>query len=129
MSDLPHIPADFFRHEDPIPPMNTSDSSFLLYPDSYTQQSLTNDAPDEEEDIQDVLKVLLDLHEQSKQDNGTQQQFEENYLTVLKAVHYNEEMQNKVREQIELIDKQLDTNSKLLVSYTCVSLWCLFVTC
>lgn len=124
MSDLPHIPAELFQHDHPIP----SDPSYLLYSDSYTQQSASNDASEqeEEEDIQDVLKVLLDLHEQSKEELGPEQQFEQNYLTVLKSIHNNEEMQNKVRQQIELVDKQLDINANLLVCYTCIIYSCIY---
>lgn len=131
MSDLPHIPAEFFQHGDSIPSVESSNFPYLLYPDTYTQQSTTNDSPEEEEeeDIQDVLRVLLDLHEQSKEECEPQQQFEQNYLTISKAIHNNEEMQNKVREQIELVDKQLDINLSLLVSlHVRPLLFCIILT-
>lgn len=71
----------------------------------------TNTNDEEPEGMQEVLDALLDLHSLQSMNPV---RFESDYVTILKAINLNEELQNKVQDQIRLVEEQLDTNSKLL---------------
>ncbi|GAN08499.1 hypothetical protein MAM1_0207c08013 [Mucor ambiguus] len=100
----------------PLIPLDLGVDYSLSYP-SFSESSNafiadTNNARNEEpEDMQEVLDALLDLHSLK---NTDPMRFEKDYVTILKAINLNEELQGKVQDQIQLVEEQLDTNSKLL---------------
>lgn len=102
----------------PLIPLDLGVDYCLDYPSfsesnaAFTAQtnSTSNNEP---EDMQEVLDALLDLHSLQNMDPV---RFEKDYVTILKAIHLNEELQTKVQDQIRRVEEQLDTNSKHLVS-------------
>lgn len=102
----------------PLIPLDLDVDYSLTYPSfSESNSAFTADTtssnPEEPEDMQEVLDALLDLHSLQNMDPV---RFEKDYVTILKAINLNDELQSKVQEQIRLVEEQLDTNSKLLVS-------------
>jgi hypothetical protein len=71
-----------------------------------------NNNNEEPEDMQEVLDALLDLHDLRNIDPA---QFETDYLTILKAINLNDELQNKAEDQIRFVEEQLETNARLMV--------------
>ncbi|KAI8636638.1 hypothetical protein BD408DRAFT_425811 [Parasitella parasitica] len=65
----------------------------------------------EADDMQEVLDALLDLDSLK---NINPERFETDYITILKAINLNDKLQEKIQDQIRLVDEKLDTNAKLL---------------
>ncbi|KAL9537524.1 hypothetical protein MBANPS3_011703 [Mucor bainieri] len=85
-------------------------SSFDQSNNAFTANT-TNASNEEPEDMQEVLDALLDLHSLQNMDPV---RFEKDYVTILKAINLNDELQSKVQEQIRLVEEQLNTNANLL---------------
>ncbi|KAL7328998.1 hypothetical protein PS15p_207181 [Mucor circinelloides] len=106
--DSPLIPLDLgVDYGLGYTPFSGSDGAFT--PDANNNNNNTRN--EEPEDMQEVLDALLDLHSLQNKDPV---RFEKDYVTILKAINLNEELQNKVQDQIRLVEEQLNTNSKLL---------------
>lgn len=110
--DSPLIPLDLgVDYGLGYPPFSGSDGAFTA--DANNNNNNNNTSNEEPEDMQEVLDALLDLHSLQNKDPV---RFEKDYVTILKAISLNEELQNKVQDQIRLVEEQLNTNSKLLVN-------------
>lgn len=108
--DSPLIPLDLgVDYGLGYTPFSGSDGAFT----ADANNNNNNTSNEEPEDMQEVLDALLDLHSLQNKDPV---RFEKDYVTILKAINLNEELQNKVQDQIRLVEEQLNTNSKLLVN-------------
>lgn len=87
---------------------NDSSSNSVLTTDNHNN----NNNNEEPEDMQEVLDALLDLHDLQ---NFGPAHFETDYLTILKAINLNDELQNKAEDQIRFVEEQLETNARLMV--------------
>lgn len=119
MTDPTRYPSDLSNENSaissPLLPIDLSVDYCLNYTNDNSSNSVfttNNNNNEEPEDIQEVLDALLDLHDLRNIDPA---HFEADYLTILKAINLNDELQNKAEDQIRLVEEQLETNARLMV--------------
>ncbi|CEP18286.1 hypothetical protein [Parasitella parasitica] len=78
---------------------------------SNSEHAPETDDNQEQDDMQEVLNALLDFESLKYIDS---ERFETDYITILKAISLNNNLQEKIQDQIRLVDEKLETNAKLL---------------